>query len=177
MRPFLILVLAILAADAVRADAPPAPPAAQPRHCSLNGRWCLEPSASQSKELRIVERATHARSGSGWTLPAPVIGWPAVTNDGLCVIDAATSSNLIPADKSPADPAFVFHCKGRPAVVLSLDKFIVDFRALPNSTSHRVWAESFGLDKHDRLSVRTAEGRDFLIDPHDVKLIKGTYAH
>jgi len=61
--------------------------------------------------------------------------------------------------------------------ILSLGKFIVDFEALPRSTSHRIWAESFGLDEHDRLVVLTAEGRAFLINPHNGTLIHGAYAH
>ena len=60
----------------------------------------------------------------------------------------------------------------RAARVLSLRKFIVDFESLPRSMSHRVWAESFGLDEHDRLAVNTKEGRAFLIDPRNGKLIQ-----
>jgi hypothetical protein len=93
------------------------------------------------------------------------------------VIDLATSSNLLPLEKKPDDPAFVFHCKGSTARVLSLRQFIADFESLPRSITHRVWAESFGLDERDRLVVNTKEGRAFLVNPRTGKLIQGTFAH
>ena len=100
-----------------------------------------------------------------------------MTDDGACVIDLATGSNLIPLEKKPDDAAFAFYCKGSAARVLPLNRLIVDFNSLPRSTSYRIWAESFGLDDHDHLVVHTAEGRDFLIDPRDGTLIQGAYAH
>lgn len=76
-----------------------------------------------------------------------------------------------------SDPAFAVVCKGGAVRVLSIDRFIADFPALPRTTSHRQWAESFGLDRGDRLVVRTVEGRAFVIDPHDGRLIAGSFAH
>jgi hypothetical protein len=128
----------------------------------------------QDGMVRVFKRGSPA---SEWIAPIHISGSPAVTNDGACVVDLATGSNLISLDKKPDDLAFAFYCRKGEIRVLSLKKFIVDFESLPRSTSHRIWAESFGLDEHDHLVVHTAEGHAFLIDPHDVTLLQGVYAH
>lgn len=125
--------------------------------------------------MRVV--GCGSENKGNWSTSFRVMGSLAVTNDGACVIDLATSSNLLPLEKKSNDPAFAFHCKGSAARVLSLRQFIADFDSLPRSISHRVWAESFGLDERDRLVVNTKEGRAFLINPHTGKLIQGTFAH
>jgi hypothetical protein len=194
--PFLIALIVVLTSGAAMADAPPEPADGPRRACSLNGHWCVvEQRAApagqggQSGSVRVYERGSSVHGASDsppgtlplprlqWSSPIHIIGSLAVTNDGACVIDLATGSNLIPLDKKPDDLAFAFYCRGSVPRVLSLRKFIVDFETLPRATSHRIWAESFGLDEHDHLVVHTAEGRDFLIDPHDGALIQGAYAH
>jgi hypothetical protein len=170
-----------LASTPVVADAPLEPPTALHHTCSLNGRWCLEGQADPVTRgvwsIRVFERRTAGHSRLDRVVSIQVVGSPAVTNDGACVIDFATGSNLIALDRTPNDPAFTFYCKGSPAKTLSLSKFITNFEALPLSTSHRIWAESFGLDENDHLVVRTAEGRDYVIDPHTGDLVHGYYAH
>lgn len=176
-----IAVAGVLASLAVGADTPPEPEAAARRACSLNGRWCVErqgPSnRGQAETVRVIECGPEKKGVASWSAAVRVIGSLAVTNDGACVIDLATGSNLLPLQKKPGDPAFAIYCKASAARVLSLSKFIVDFESLPRSASHRVWAESFGLDERDRLVVNTKEGRTFLIDPHSGELLQGTYAH
>lgn len=179
---FTIALAGVLVALSVIADTPPEPDAAARRACSLNGRWCVERPAApsnrgQAETLRIVECASGKQGLTSWSTSVRVIGSLAVTNDGACVIDFATGSNLLPPEKKPDDPAFAIYCKASKPRVLPLRKFIVDFESLPRSTSHRVWAESFGLDEHDRLAVNTKEGRKLLIDPRSGALIQGTYAH
>lgn len=179
---FALAVAGVLASLAVVADTPPEPDAAARRACSLNGRWCVERQAGasdrgQAETVRVIECGSEKKGATSWSAAVRVIGSLAVTNDGACVIDLATGSNLLPLQKKPADPAFAIYCKASAARVLPLSKFIVDFESLPRSTSHRVWAESFGLDERDRLVVNTKEGRTFLIDPHSAELLKGTYVH
>jgi hypothetical protein len=177
-----IAVAGVLASLSVVADTPPEPNTAAPRACSLNGRWCVERQAGpsdrgQAETVRVVECGSEKKGVTSWSTTVRVIGSLAVTNDGACMIDLATGSNLLPLEKKPDDPAFAIYCKASPVRVLPLRKFIVDFESLPRSTSHRVWAESFGLDEHDRLIVNTKEKRAFLIDPRSGKLLQGTYAH
>lgn len=177
-----IAVAGVLASLAVVADTPPEPEAPAHHVCSLNGRWCVErqpgsSSRTQAETVRVIECGSEKKGTTSWSTSFRVIGSLAVTNDGACVIDLATSSNLLPLDQKPDAPAFAFHCKGSAARVLSLKQFIADFESLPRSVSHRVWAESFGLDERDRLVVNTKEGRAFLIDPRTGKLIQGTFAH
>ena len=173
-------VIAVLVGRVALADAPPEPD--MPRHaCSLNSHWCVErvdpPALGGVGTVRIFKHDPRSRGASEWSAPARIVGALAITNDGLCVIDLATGSNVIPLDKKPDDAAFAFYCKGSAVRVLPLRRFIVNFDALPLSTAHRVWAESFGLDEHDHLVVNTAEGRAFLIDPHDGTLLKGAYVN
>lgn len=177
-----IAVVGVLASLAVVADTPPEPGAAARRACSLNGRWCVERQTSpadpgEAERVRVVECGPEKRNETTWSTAIRVIGSLAVTNDGACVIDLATGSNLLSPEKKPDDPAFAIYCKDSAARVLPLKKFIVDFKSLPRSTSHIIWAESFGLDEHDRLVVNTKEGRSFLIDPHSGALLQGAYAH
>ena len=179
-------VLAIAAAGAlaslpVAADTPPEPKALAQRACSLNGRWCVDwqaasPGRARVETVRVTEQPAEKKANTGWSASIRILGSLAITNDGACVIDLATSSNLLPRETKPEDPAFVFHCNGSTARVLSLGQFITDFESLPRSTSHRVWAESFGLDEHDRLVVHTKEGRKVLIDPHTGKAVQGSFA-
>lgn len=196
--PILIALILVLTSGVATADAPPEPSDGPRRACSLNGHWCVvEERAApagqgQPGTIRVYERRSSAHGASDsppatspagtsprpqWSAPIHIIGSLAITNDGACVIDLATGSNLIPLDKKPDDLAFVFYCRGSAPRVLPLRKLIVNFDALPRATSHRIWAESFGLDEHDHLVVHTAEGHDFLIDPHDGTLIHGAYAH
>lgn len=177
-----IAMLGALASLCVVADTPPEPSTAARQACSLNGRWCVErqtgPSnPGQVEKLRVVECGPEKKNDTSWSTAVRVIGSLAVTNDGACVIDLATGSNLLSPEKKPDDPAFAIYCKGTPARVLPIKKFIVDFESLPRSTSHIIWAESFGLDERDRLAVNTKEGRAFLIDPHSGALLQGSYAH
>lgn len=177
-----IAVAGVLASFAVAADTPPEPKDSANHACSLNGRWCVEwqaasPGRTRAETVRVIERAAEGKGKTSWSTSFQVLGSLAVTNDGTCVIDLATSSNLLPREAKPDDPAFVFHCKGNTAQVLSLRQFITDFESLPRSTTHRVWAESFGLDEHDRLVVNTKEGRAVLVDPHTGKPVQGSYAH
>ena len=177
-----IAVACVLASLSAVADTPPEPNGAARRACSLNGRWCVERQRSPSdpgqvERLRVIASGLEKRSDTSWSTAVRVIGSLAVTNDGACVIDLATGSNLLSLEKKPDDPAFAIYCKDSAARVLPLTKFIVDFKSLPRSTSHRIWAESFGLDEHDCLVVNTKEGRTFLIDPHSGRLIQGSYAH
>jgi hypothetical protein len=175
---FLIAVVVVLAVQSATADAPPESLTGPQRACSLNGRWCVEKGAvrdvEQSGKVRVFKRGSAA---SAWFAPIHILGTPAVTNDGACVVDLVTGSQLIPLGKTPDDLAFAFYCRNGERRVLALNKFIVNFDALPLSTSNRVWAQSFGLDENDHLVVHTAEGRDFLIDPHDSTLLQGAYAH
>lgn len=170
----LVAALAFIMCQSALADAPLEPSGSHRPSCSLNGRWCVEP-ASQEDGVRVFERAA-GKSALVWTAPAKVYGRVAVTNDGACVIGFA-SGNLIALDAKPSDWAFTVVCKGGGLHVLPMDKFIADFSALPRTVSHRRWAESLGLDDHDRLVVRTVEGRAFVIDPHDGRLISGSWAH
>jgi hypothetical protein len=177
----LIAALALIACRSAVADAPPEPPGLHRPSCSLNGRWCVESTSRTADDdrqagVRVFKRAAD-KGVSAWLAPLEIRGRPTVTNDGACVIDFASGSNLITLDATPSDPAFTIVCKGSATRVLSMDKFIVDFAALPRTTSHRRWAESLGLDEHDRLIVRTVEGRAFAIDPHDGRLISGSWAH
>jgi hypothetical protein len=178
--PILAAALAFILGRNALADAPPAPLGLRPS-CSLNGRWCVE-SASQTagdeREAAVrVFKCAAGKSVLAWIAPLEIRGRPTVTNDGACVIDFASGSNLIALDTRPSDPAFTVVCKGGVLHVLSIEKFIEDFTALPRTTSHRRWAESLGLDDHDRLVVRTVQGRAFAIDPHDGRLISGSWAH
>jgi hypothetical protein len=177
-----IAVAGVLASLAVAADTPPEPKDTAHRACSLNGRWCVEwqessPGPTRVETVRVTEHPAEKKGNASWSTSFRISGSLAVTNDGACVIDLATSSNLLPDETKPDDPAFVFHCKDSTARVLSLRQFITDFESLPRSTTHRVWAESFGLDEHDRLVVNTKEGRTVLIDPHTGKPVQGSYAH
>ena len=177
----LVAAFTIIMCRGAVADAPPEPPGLHRPSCSLNGRWCVEPTSQKTNDerqagVRVFKRAA-GKSVAAWLAPLEIRGRPTVTNDGACVIDFASGSNLIALDAAPSDPAFTIVCKGGATRVLSTDKFIVDFAALPRTTSHRRWAESLGLDEHDHLVVRTVEGRTFAIDPHDGRLISGSWAH
>ena len=179
--PILVAALAFIMCRNAVADAPPEPPGLRRPSCSLNGRWCVESASQKAGDeqqagVRVFKRAA-GKSVSAWLAPLEIRGRPTVTNDGACVIDFASGSNLIALDATPSDPAFTIVCEGGALRVLSMDKFIVDFAALPRTTSHRRWAESLGLDEHDRLVVRTVEGRAFAIDPHNGRLISGSWAH
>lgn len=99
-----------------------------------------------------------------------------MTNDGACVV-VVSVSNLLALNATPSDPAFTIVCKDGASNVLSIGKFIADFHALPHTVSHLRWAETYGLDQQDHLSVRTVEGRSFVIDPHNGQLISGSWVH
>jgi len=176
----LIAALAVVMSGSAVADAPPEPPGLHRPSCSLNGRWCVEPTSQKTDDerqagVRVFKRAA-GKSVPAWLAPLAIRGRPTVTNDGACVIDFASGSNLIALDATSSDPAFTLVCRGSAPRVLSMDKFIVNFAALPRTTSHRRWAESFGLDEHDHWVVRTVEGRTFVIDPHDGHLVSGSWA-
>src|SRR5690349_272764 len=124
----LVAAIAFMMCGSAVADAPPEPPGQRRPSCSLNGRWCVEPASQKAGDkgqagVRVFKRAA-GKSDSAWLAPLDVRGRPTVTNDGACVVDYSSWSNLIALDAKPSDPAFAVVCRGGAARVFSLDKFI-----------------------------------------------------
>ena len=174
IKHILVATLASIVLPSALAVQPPEAPGSRSFSCSINGRWCVE-SKSQEVGIRVFERTT-GKNTLAWSAPLKAQGWITVTNDGACVIDFV-SRNLIEPDITPSNPAIAVVCKDSAPYILPINKFIADFATLPRIERYRRFAETFGLDNDDHLTVRTVEGRTFIIDPRSGHLISGSWIH
>lgn len=127
--------------------------------------------------VRVVEQHRRSEGGTDWSRSMRILGSPAVTNDGSCIIDFATEGNLIAMEETEDAIAFVVYCRDSKDKVFRVGQFIDNFQGLPLSVSHRVWAATLGLDENGHLTLRTAERRNFVIDPPSGRLLEGAFAH
>jgi hypothetical protein len=172
------VLFGLLAPASGRADAPPLPPGTPQHSCSLNGRWCLElqanPPAVDARTLvRVVERGQAGGGHERWSRSIRILGWPAITNDGRCIVDFATKGDSLAMDETSDTTAFAIYCQDGGERAFRVGQFIADFAALPLSTSHRVWASRLGVDAKGHVTLRTPEGRNFVIDPRTGQLLEG----
>lgn len=164
-----VLIIAGLLSSSARADAPLPPPGSAVQSCSLNGRFCLG-RAEGSDMLRLYAVDPSGKRKLRWEVRSDARSF-VVANDGAHWVEIFEGANLLPLNTPETAVMLTFHRQRETITRVELRQLVQSPKDLPNSISHKVWAQTYGFNQKGHFTLRTAESVDFLFDARTGKPI------
>lgn len=164
-----VLVTVGLVSGSARADAPLPPPGSAVQNCSNNGRFCLS-RAEGSDMLRLHAVEPSGKRKLRWEVRSAARSF-VVSNDGVHWVEIFEGANLLPLDTPETAVMLTFHRRGETITQVQLRQLVKSPTELPNSVSHKVWAQTYGFNQKGRFSLLTSESLEFLFDARTGKPI------